>query len=166
MPLQTEEVSQMTSFVTSDGIYVGKKRKAHVMELKKEGQQEIRIAGNKASRNNPVEIPAKRPRIPVEFGSKVPQVIRQRYLDKIIDEYTAKFPSLQEVYDKVIFSYFLNIAMSIHVSVTATVLHHLAKANDVNLSLNFIPNAYVDGYCFVDFSKNSLYSLESALRVW
>ena len=42
-----------------------------------------------------------RPQVAVEFGSKVPKVVRQRYLDKIIDEYTPKLQSLQEVYDKV-----------------------------------------------------------------
>ena len=75
------------SFTTNDGTYIGKKRTALVNVDKKESSTEA---------NAP-----RRPRIPVEFGSKVPHVVRQRYLDKIIDEYITKMETLQAVYDKV-----------------------------------------------------------------
>ncbi|XP_065069883.1 RNA exonuclease 1 homolog isoform X2 [Rhopilema esculentum] len=85
-----EPVSKRMSFTSNDGTYIGKKRKAHTLEINEEPSV------LKAT------VPAKKPRIPVEFGSKVPQVIRQRYLDKIIEEYTDKYSSLGEVYEKAV----------------------------------------------------------------
>ena len=42
-----------------------------------------------------------RPRIPVEYGAKVPQNQRQRYLDRIIDEYLRLCSSQKEAFEKV-----------------------------------------------------------------
>lgn len=41
-----------------------------------------------------------RPRIPLEYGSKVPQNQRQRYLDRIIDEYLRLCPTQKEAFEK------------------------------------------------------------------
>ena len=65
------------------------------------------ISGSTISTKVESPNPAKRPKIPVEFGSKVPHNIRQKYLDRIIDEYTPKLQSLQEVYDKVTFYFYV-----------------------------------------------------------
>lgn len=87
--------------MTPDGMYVGKKRKAHNVETKMEVSEAKRNPGWNVSEKSSAQMPAKKPRIAVQFGSKVPQVVRQRYLDKMILEYTTKLQSLQEVYDKV-----------------------------------------------------------------
>ena len=42
-----------------------------------------------------------RPRIPVEYGAKVPQNQRQRYLDRIIDEYLRLCSTQKEAFEKV-----------------------------------------------------------------
>ena len=42
-----------------------------------------------------------RPRIPVEYGAKVPQNQRQRYLDRIIDEYLRLCSNEKDAYEKV-----------------------------------------------------------------
>lgn len=42
-----------------------------------------------------------RPRIPVEYGAKVPQNQRQRYLDRIIDEYLRLYPTEKQAFEKV-----------------------------------------------------------------
>lgn len=101
---QAETVNQRTSFTTPDGIYIGKKRKAHDLEPQQCTSEEKVVADSNVSRNNTVHVPTVRPQIPVEFGSKVPQVIRQRYLNKMIDEYTPKIKSLQEAYNRVTFT--------------------------------------------------------------
>ena len=77
-------------------MYVGKKRRAH--KLESVNAESVQPKGSVQA------APPKRPRIAVEFGSKVPQVVRQRYLDKMIEEYTDKCKNLQEVYDKVCLS--------------------------------------------------------------
>ncbi len=77
------------SFTTEDGMYVGRKRKSHEGKDKKE------------SMTSEAAPDAKRPRIPMQFGSKVPQVFRQKYLDRMIDEYVLKVETLQEAYEKV-----------------------------------------------------------------
>jgi len=43
-----------------------------------------------------------RPRIPVEYGAKVPQNQRQRYLDRIIDEYLRICPTEKEAFEKAV----------------------------------------------------------------
>ena len=43
-----------------------------------------------------------RPRIPVEYGAKVPQSQRQRYLDRIVDEYLRLCSTEKEAFEKVI----------------------------------------------------------------
>ena len=42
-----------------------------------------------------------RPRIRLEYGAKVPQAVRQKYLDKLIDEYLLIYDDQQEAFDKV-----------------------------------------------------------------
>ena len=42
-----------------------------------------------------------RPRIPVEYGAKVPQSQRQRYLDRIVDEYLRICSTEKEAFEKV-----------------------------------------------------------------
>lgn len=42
-----------------------------------------------------------RPRIPVEYGAKVPQSQRQRYLDRIVDEYLRICSTQKEAFEKV-----------------------------------------------------------------
>ena len=42
-----------------------------------------------------------RPRIRLEYGAKVPQTIRQKYLDKLVDEYLSMYENQQEAFDKV-----------------------------------------------------------------
>ena len=42
-----------------------------------------------------------RPRIPVEYGAKVPQSQRQRYLDRIVDEYLRICSNETEAFEKV-----------------------------------------------------------------
>ena len=42
-----------------------------------------------------------RPRIRLEYGAKVPQNIRQKYLDKLVDEYLSIYENQQEAFDKV-----------------------------------------------------------------
>ena len=101
---QAEKVNQRTSFTTPDGIYIGKKRKAHEIEPQQYKSEAKLILDSNISKNDTAQVSAIRPQIPVEFGSKVPQVIRQRYLNKIIDEYTPKIKSLEEVYSKVTFT--------------------------------------------------------------
>ena len=46
-----------------------------------------------------VSIP--RPRVPEEFGTKVPTNVRQVYLNKIIDECVKIYPTEQDAYDRV-----------------------------------------------------------------
>ncbi|XP_031553926.1 RNA exonuclease 1 homolog [Actinia tenebrosa] len=43
-----------------------------------------------------------RPRIPIEYGAKVPQSFRQRYLDKIVDEHLRLSALEQEAFDKAV----------------------------------------------------------------
>lgn len=50
-----------------------------------------------------------RPRIPVEYGAKVPQSQRQRYLDRIVDEYLRICRSEKEAFEKVITAYTCNM---------------------------------------------------------
>ena len=47
----------------------------------------------------PVSLP--RPRVPEEFGAKVPSNVRQTYLNRIIDECLKIYPSQQDAYDRV-----------------------------------------------------------------
>jgi hypothetical protein len=42
-----------------------------------------------------------RPRIRLEFGAKVPQLVRQKYLDKLVDEYLCMYEDMQEACNKV-----------------------------------------------------------------
>ena len=42
-----------------------------------------------------------RPRIRLEFGAKVPQTVRQKYLDKLVDEYLCMYEDMQEAFNKV-----------------------------------------------------------------
>ena len=42
-----------------------------------------------------------RPRILVEYGAKVPQSQRQRYLDRIVDEYLRICPTEKDAFEKV-----------------------------------------------------------------
>lgn len=44
-----------------------------------------------------------RPRIPVEYGAKVPQSQRQKYLDRIVDEYLRICSTEKEAFEKVTF---------------------------------------------------------------
>eukprot|EP00794_Sanderia_malayensis_P007732 gene7732-8572_t len=89
--VEVPSVTSRMSFTTQEGTYIGKKRQSHYEASKKKTTQ---------SSDGNAELT--RPRIPVHFGSKVPQVLRQRYLDKIIDEYTEKCSSLQEAFDKAV----------------------------------------------------------------
>ena len=75
------------SFTKDDGTYVGKKRTAH----------------NEVTKDRTVKPVAKtpRPKIPIEYGAKVPQNVRQKYLDKFIDELLPKMETEQEAFDKV-----------------------------------------------------------------
>ena len=98
--LQGEKVNLRTSFTTHDGVYIGKKRKAHVIEPHHNTTSTAPTSASNACTTDDVFAPV-RPQIAVEFGSKVPKAVRQRYLDKMIDEYTPKLQSLQDVYDKV-----------------------------------------------------------------
>ena len=76
-------------FSTDSGVYIGKKRQAHAFTA-------------------PVVEKMKRPKIAMEYGSKVPHVLRQRYLDKIIDEYIPKCESEKVSCEKVICDIILN----------------------------------------------------------
>lgn len=51
----------------------------------------------------PTETAYVRPRIRLEYGAKVPQSIRQKYLDKLVDEYLCIYDDQQEAFDKVCF---------------------------------------------------------------
>jgi hypothetical protein len=42
-----------------------------------------------------------RPRIRLEYGAKVPQNVRQKYLDKLVDEYLCMYEDQQEAFNKV-----------------------------------------------------------------
>ncbi|XP_028403843.1 putative RNA exonuclease pqe-1 isoform X2 [Dendronephthya gigantea] len=41
-----------------------------------------------------------RPRIRLEYGAKVPQSVRQKYLDKLVDEYLSTYEDQQEAFNK------------------------------------------------------------------
>jgi len=97
--MEGEKVNLRTSFTTHDGVYIGKKRKAHVIEPHHNTTSTAPTSASNACTTDDVFAPV-RPQIAVEFGSKVPKAVRQRYLDKMIDEYTPKLQSLQDVYDK------------------------------------------------------------------
>lgn len=45
-----------------------------------------------------------RPRIRLEYGAKVPQSVRQKYLDKLVDEYLCIYEDQQEAFEKVCFN--------------------------------------------------------------
>ena len=49
-----------------------------------------------------------RPRIPVEYGAKVPQSQRQRYLDRIVDEYLRICSTEKEAFEKVMITNYMN----------------------------------------------------------
>lgn len=61
-------------YTTETGVYVGKKRVAHAFVP-------------------PVVEKVKRPKLPIEIGGKLPHLLRQRFLDKIIDEFMPKCKS-------------------------------------------------------------------------
>ena len=64
-----------------------------------------------------------RPRIPVEYGAKVPQSQRQRYLDRIVDEYLRICSTEKEAFEKVTL---LKICLSYFMRLTYKVIndHH------------------------------------------
>ena len=51
------------------------------------------------------ETSLQRPRIRLQYGAKVPQSVRQKYLDKLVDEYLCLYENQQEAFDKVITIY-------------------------------------------------------------
>lgn len=67
-------VSADMGYTTETGVYVGKKRVAHAFVP-------------------PVVEKVKRPKLPIEIGGKLPHLLRQRFLDKIIDEFMPKCKS-------------------------------------------------------------------------
>lgn len=68
----------------ADGYKPAKQRVAHVLK------------------NNSPAGSLPRPRIPVEYGAKVPQSQRQRYLDRIVDEYLRICSSEKEAFEKAV----------------------------------------------------------------
>ena len=79
-PLPSVPATQ--SITTPDGTYVGKKRTAH-------------------QASPAVTQKMNRPKIPMEMGGKVAHNLRQKYLDKMIDELIPKCASEEEAYEKV-----------------------------------------------------------------
>ena len=77
------------SYTTQDGVYVGKKRTAHAISPPVKQQQQQK------------QQQVKRPRLPLETGGKVPHLLRQKYLDKIIDELLPKCRSEMQAIEKV-----------------------------------------------------------------
>lgn len=75
-------------FTTEQGVYVGKKRVAHNYANTTAGPV--------------VTEKVKRPKLPMELGGKIPHLLRQRYLDKIIDELTPKCDSEKTAIEKVL----------------------------------------------------------------
>ena len=77
-------------------MYVGKKRIAHASFT-------ANNAGRQAATSTKKEEAEKfvRPKLSVEYNSKIPHVLRQRYLDKIIDEFLPKCKSESEACEEV-----------------------------------------------------------------
>jgi len=70
-------------FSTEEGVYTGKRRVAHT------GSSTTKAS----SSTNATTGPYVRPKLPMEYNSKIPHMLRQRYLDKIMEEYIPKCES-------------------------------------------------------------------------
>ncbi|KAL5022236.1 hypothetical protein ScPMuIL_001391 [Solemya velum] len=75
----------------------GKKRLAHIRT-----EKTIPITASKTAKRvaHTPTVNLKRPTIPTEFGSKVPSVVRQRYLNAIIEECLKIYSSAEEAFKK------------------------------------------------------------------
>ena len=90
-------------YSTENGMYVGKKRIAHASFT-------ANNAGKQAAASTSKEDEEKfmRPKLAVEYNSKIPHALRQRYLDKIIDEFLPKCKSKSEACEEVSETFQLN----------------------------------------------------------
>ncbi|XP_066933708.1 RNA exonuclease 1 homolog isoform X2 [Clytia hemisphaerica] len=103
------EATASMGYCTENGVYVGKRRIAHassnnnVSKVNVAGASRVQASGSSSvAKTSAVSSTGKvqRPKLVMEVGGKVPHLLRQRYLDKIIDELVAKCESEKEAIEK------------------------------------------------------------------
>lgn len=90
------DVPASMGFTTEEGIYVGRKRVAHASST----SSATKASTVAKTTTKTAEVKVVRPKLVMEVGGKVPHMLRQKYLDKIIDELTPKCATEKEAIEK------------------------------------------------------------------